>query len=152
MNIAKRHAELSNLTPRARQNKLDDGAPTRQHIVLSEEQTQRLLGLSYLEGGKDSSQIIDELLDLDGNRRKYEISLEDAKRVADFLRRAVERGWSLSEKPNVIDLVTQLWNLGMANLPRQTVEALIQLLSNLGERGWNSSQFVAQAGDLCEML
>ncbi|MEM3356900.1 MAG: TusE/DsrC/DsvC family sulfur relay protein [Candidatus Bathyarchaeia archaeon] len=118
-------------------------------LTLTEEQTRRLFGISHLEKGKDPSLIVDELLDGDSLlRKKYKLSLSDTKLIAKFLRAAVDRGWSTTSNPNIVDFITYLWNCGVQNLPAETVSGLVNLVNDLRARKWNPSEFVKEATDI----
>ncbi|MFH0896897.1 MAG: hypothetical protein V1850_02465 [Candidatus Bathyarchaeota archaeon] len=123
------------------QRTVEDERPNVIH--LSEEQSKRLWGLSHLEKGKDPQLIIDELFDRDSTLRKtYNLSLSDTRLVAEFLKAAVDRGWSMSSSPNVVDFVTDLWNCGVSNLTLGTVKGLISILKDLEKRKWLAVDFV----------
>jgi len=113
-------------------------------ITLTPDQTQRLLGISHLEGGRDLSMILQEMFDRDTERRKLDISLEGLKLTNDFLLLATKVGWSIKKDPNILTAITTLWNKDIQNLPPETVDGLISLLTDLKNRKWNPSDFVSE--------
>lgn len=127
---------------------IQENVPIQNRLMLTEAQTKRLLGMSHLEGGKDPLIIVDELMDRDSElRRKYKLSFKDTSTVSGFLNMAVGRGWSVSASPNIVDFCTQLWNLGIQQLPPETISGLIQILNTLKASQWDPTQFVREATD-----
>ena len=118
-------------------------------LTLTEDQTKRLFGMSHLEDGEDPLLIVDELLDRDSFiRKQFNLSLLDTKRVAEFLKKAVDGGWSVSAQPNIIECVTNLHNCGIQNLSSETVNGLIQILKDLKTHKLDPTQFVAEASQV----
>jgi len=102
-------------------------------LVLSEEQTRRLLGISHLERGKDPLVIIDEILDNDSKLRKYGLSLSKVRLVLEYLENAIERGWNV---PWLIEVQTRLQNAGVMKLKPRDVAAIASFLECMVKRGW----------------
>ncbi len=111
-------------------------------LILTEEQTKRLLGLSHLEGGRDPLLIMDQLLDLDTVLRKeFKLTLEDIARVAVFLKYAVSIGWRIKQDPDLLDCLTRAWNLGLLGLEPRAVQYLVEVLEDAQARGWKPNEF-----------
>ena len=114
-------------------------------IHLSEKQNNRLLGISQLEGGKDPSKIVDDLLDRDTTLRyQAGLTIEDTKIIVTFISAALVAGWS---KSKLIPFTTQLWNNGISNLTSQEVGILLTLTAEMKVNGWDPKQFVKEAKD-----
>lgn len=114
-------------------------------IHLSEKQNNRLLGISQLEGGKDPSKIVDDLLDRDTTiRYQAGLTIEDTKIIVTFISAALVAGWS---KSKLIPFTTQLWNNGISNLTSQEVGILLTLTAEMKVNGWDPKQFVKEARD-----
>jgi hypothetical protein len=118
-------------------------------FTLSKEQTERLYGIKQLEGGEDVSLIVDELLTRDSIlRKKYNLSFVATKRVAEFLEKAVESGWSVSaepNKPNLLEGVNKLWNIIIdQKLSLESINSWIQILKDLETHKWNPTEFVEE--------
>ena len=114
-------------------------------IHLSEKQNNRLLGISQLEGGKDPSKIVDDLLDRDtALRYQAGLTIEDTKIIVTFISTALVAGWSKSE---LVPFTTQLWNNGIANLSLQETKVLLKLTAAMKANGMDPKQFVKEAID-----
>ena len=114
-------------------------------IHLSEKQNNRLLGISQLEGGKDPSKIVDDLLDRDTTLRyQAGLTVEDTKIIVTFISAALVAGWS---KSKLIPFTTQLWNNGISNLTSQEVGILLTLTTAMKANGWDQKQFLKEASD-----
>jgi hypothetical protein len=100
-----------------------------------------------LEGGEDVSLIMDALLDGDSVlRNKYNLPLSDIKLVADFLKKAIDSGWSVTGQPSLIEAITKLWNIMVGQkLSLETINSLIQILKDLEAHKWDPTQFVEEA-------
>ncbi len=114
-------------------------------IHLSEKQNNRLLGIGQLEGGKDPSKIVDDLLDRDTTLRyQAGLTIEDTKIIVTFISAALVAGWS---KSKLIPFTTQLWNNGLTNLSSQEIEVLLALTAAMKAKGIDPKQFVKEATD-----
>jgi hypothetical protein len=110
------------------------------HLMLSEAQTKRLLGLSHLEDGKDPLLIIDELLDRDSKlRMTCRLSFKGTKAVADFLELATSRGW---EVPPLLSMVMRMWNSGFMHLDQHSLKCLSDMLTEMKSRGLTPKELV----------
>jgi hypothetical protein len=85
-------------------------SPTSYAYTLNNKQMQRVYAISHLEGGKNISTVIDELLDYDAELRlKYNITLDQVKQINDYLTAAQPRRWSINM---LLNIQTTLWNAG----------------------------------------
>jgi hypothetical protein len=143
-----RQTEMAIQGVKMKEGDIQENVPLQNRLILTEAQTKRLLGMSHLEGGKDPLIIVDELMNRDSElRREFKLSFKDTSTVSGFLNMAVGRGWSVSTSPNIVDFCTQLWNLGIQQLPPETVSGLIQILNALKASKWDPTQFVREATD-----
>jgi hypothetical protein len=108
-------------------------------LMLTEEQTRRILGISHIEKGRDTTLIIDEMLDRDASLRKtYKLSFKDTKNVADFLEATTRKSWKL---PWLLTIMAKLWNSGFTHLDQQSLKLgrcskiSVTRLGNLTEPG-----------------
>lgn len=114
-------------------------------VHLSEKQTNRVLGISQLEGGKDIDKIIDDLLDNDtALRREAKLSTDDIKIAATFVSSALRIGWPPED---LIPFVTDLGINGIGWLEAEDVRFLIKFANSIKANGWNLSDFVREARD-----
>jgi len=111
-------------------------------MTLTEIQSQRLLGLSYLEGGKDPLAIMDEMLNSDADRRKnYGLSFSDESIVHKFVTSALSRGlWIDSHE--LVQFISKAYQYRIDELPPAAAFSLIQLAKEATDLKWNISQFV----------
>lgn len=121
-------------------------------ITLSEEQTKRLLGISHLEGGRDPLQILDELLDYDSALRSMDLDLSQVKMIQKFLSEAQDRGWKLDSKPNLLNHIAGLYNVGFTNFEPRTINALVRLIQEIERNGWTVKNFVGYVTRIYKML
>ncbi|MEM3602773.1 MAG: TusE/DsrC/DsvC family sulfur relay protein [Candidatus Bathyarchaeia archaeon] len=124
---------------RAKERK-DGGATSSMRLVLTEEQTKRLLAISHLEG-KDELTVMDELLNFDFKLRKYGLSMEKIKRFSDAVDMAVGRGWKINHDPSFVDAVTKAYNLGMLHLPPETLKLSVEVFDWARKKGWSAFEF-----------
>ena len=61
-------------------------------LMLTEEQSKRLLGISHLEGGKDPLVVLDELLNYDCKMRRYGLTLSRRKNSKRGFRGSTAKG------------------------------------------------------------
>jgi len=133
-----------NQTKRARERGKQSSAGCGK-VHLSEKQTNRLLGVSQLEGGRDVSKIVDDMLDRDTVLRgEAGLSIEDTKILVSFIVAALAAGWS---KSDLVPFTTHLSNNGIANLTSQEVGILLTLTTAMKVNGWDPKQFVKEAND-----
>jgi hypothetical protein len=111
-------------------------------VSLTQEQTGRLLGLSHLEGGKDPTVILDEMLDRDAQLRSLLEKPEDLGQTVEALNALLRAGFKFEELGTVL---RRLWRLGILNYPRETLEGLAEIVTSLRLKGWNSGDFVRDA-------
>ena len=98
-------------------------------LMLTEEQTKRLLGISHLEGGKDPLVIVDELLNYDSKMRRYGLTLSMRKILSETLEVALQRGWKINSEPDFVDAVTKAHKLGILSWPAETVKFLLEVFN-----------------------
>ena len=110
-------------------------------LMLSEEQTRRLYGLSHLEGGKDPLVVLDELLNYDCKMRRYGLTLSRRKILSEALEVALQRGWKINAEPDFVDAVTKAHNLGILSWPAETVRFLLEVFNWAKSKGWNPFDF-----------
>ncbi len=113
-----------------------------QCLILSSEETRRVLGICQLEGGIEPSLVIDRLLNLDTElRRRHRLTLSKANAVSCFLDSAVARGW----RPTwIVEYITRLWNSRILNLNEVTLRNLISLAQGIDLRFWGSVETFIQ--------
>ncbi len=118
-------------------------SPTR--LLLSQDQTQRILTISHLENGKDPMQVVSELLDSDAKRRREfpHLSFANESEAITFLTLSRLHGWNNPEK--FLDFLAQTLNLGLSQLSPTTARAFILLAKELDARKWDIAQFVDEA-------
>jgi len=110
-------------------------------LMLSEEQTRRLYGLSHLEGGKDPLVVLDELLNYDSKMRRYGLTLSKRRVLSEALEAALQRGWKINAEPDFVDAVTKAHNLGILSWPAETVRFLLEVFNWAKSKGWNPFDF-----------
>jgi len=110
-------------------------------LLLTEEQTKRLLGLSHLEGGKDPHIILDELLNYDSKARKYGLSLAKRKLLSEVLEVAMEKGWRIKSQPSFVEALTRAYNLGLLDWPPETVKYMLDVLEWARLKKWSPLEF-----------
>lgn len=119
----------------------DGEASSSVRLVLTEEQSKRLLAISYLER-KDELTVLDELLNFDSQLRKYGLPMETIKRVSDAVDVAVSRGWKINHDPSFIDAITKAYNLGMLHLPPEKLKFSMEVFDWAKKKGWNAMDLV----------
>ncbi|MCJ7630939.1 hypothetical protein MUP77_00865, partial [Candidatus Bathyarchaeota archaeon] len=131
---------LKALSVRKREQQVQKEAPCPTRLLLTEEQTRRILGISHIEKGKDPSIIMNELFDRDASLRKtYNLSFKDTKNVADFLEVATRRRWKL---PWLLSIMARLWNSGFMHLDQQSLKCLSDLLTEMKSSGLTPEEFM----------
>jgi len=138
-------------TAKARE-KAEDEAPPPTRLVLTEEQSKRLLGISHLEGGKDPLVIIDELLDYDSKARKYGLSLARRKLLSEALEAAMEKGWKVDAEPSFVEALTRAHNLGLLNWTPETVKYMLDVLEWARIKKWSPLEFANYVTRHCNEL
>jgi hypothetical protein len=124
-------------------------AEVTNRLVLTEEQTKRIMGISHLEGGLDQLLVVDNLLDYDMKvRRTYRLSFPHINRVSSFLDVAVARGWSTTTTPNILNTLTEFFNLGILTLPANTINDMTLLVNEIKGHSWNINEFVSCATNM----
>jgi hypothetical protein len=113
--------------------------PTR--LMLTEEQTKRLLGLSHLEGRKDPLVIIDELLDYDSKARKYGLSLAKRKRLSEALEAALQNGWRINSQPSFVEALMKAHKMGFLSWSYETVKFFMEVFDWAEKKGWSPFEF-----------
>ncbi|MGD1055043.1 MAG: hypothetical protein ABR867_03065 [Nitrososphaerales archaeon] len=112
-------------------------------VNLTENQERRLLAICHLEGGKDPSLVLDEILYRDMKFRKlYKLSMPDTARVAGYLDEATKRGWSIHDSPSILDCLTEAWNAGVIALEPALVTSLTELAREIQRRGSTPKQYL----------
>ena len=111
-------------------------------VQLSAEMTRRLLGVSYLEGGKDPNVVLGELFDRDSTVRKLTQRPEHVATVVGFVEKALEWKWEMN---GLIDAVTRSWNAGLLNIDPASAKRVIDFVENLRSRQWDIVTFVDYA-------
>jgi hypothetical protein len=111
-------------------------------ITLTEVQSQRLLGLSHLEGGKDPLAILDHILDSDADRRKNSnLTLADESIVNKFVTSAILHGpWQNTEE--LVRFISKAYEYRIDELPRAAAFSLIRLAVELTDQNWDIPNFV----------
>mgnify|MGYP000200337609 CR=1 FL=1 len=59
-----------------------------------------------------------------------------------FWKSAINAGWSLNSRPNIIDFLAYFWNCGIQHLPPEVVRGLIEIVRELNRRKWSPKDFV----------
>jgi hypothetical protein len=110
---------------------------------LTQNQERRLLAICHLEGGKDPSLVLDEILDRDMKFRKiYKLSMPDTARVAGYLEEATKRGWSIHNPPSMLDCLTEAWNAGLLALEPALLASLTELAREIKRRDSTPKQYL----------
>jgi len=112
---------------------------------LTEDQTKKILGLSYWEGGKDLSQVLDEILELELKNRRVKLTLKERKMIWSFLESAFNNGWKIGEDPDIIQFIISLWNLGIHRQDPEIIKGIIETVKCLRVKNWKISAFVDYA-------
>lgn len=107
--------------------KLNDAEQSASYC-LTKNQYIRLCGISFLEGGKDTSIIFNELLDQNLILRKNMLSFEMIQKVSKFVDEAQARKWT---PQLLITCMTDFINLGITNYPPKLIQQLIQTINIL---------------------
>ena len=112
-------------------------------ITLTENQERRLYAICHLEGGKDPSLVLDEILDRDMRFRKtYKLSMPDTARVAEFLARAIENKWSIHDSPSVLACLSKASSAGLLDLEPALVISLTDLVREIRRRNLTPQQYL----------
>ncbi|MCJ7770232.1 TusE/DsrC/DsvC family sulfur relay protein [Candidatus Bathyarchaeota archaeon] len=118
------------------------GTAESSRLALTEEQTRRIYGISHLEGGKNPNQIITEMLDRDTTVRRLLEHPENMAEMVRFVESGLSRGWKI---PWLLEITTNLWNGRVTTLSAQEVGSLVELISELKNRGIEVKQFVQES-------
>ena len=131
---------------KARSTKAEkDQSKVASPITLTEEQSKRIYGIMQLEGGKDPSVIIDDLLDRDYGLRKSMLTMQQTKRLVQLLDETYKRNWKPEE---VADYVTTLYNCGIGlAIPPSEVKRISAFLEESKALGWQPIQTARYLAD-----
>ena len=104
-------------------------------ITLSVEQSNRLRGISHLEGGRDPLLILDALIDRDSKFRQYGLSLTKCEQIGSVIDTAVKQKWAPEQ---FVDFLVKLRSLGFNGLSEEQQTALVNFIENFSFLEWGS--------------
>jgi len=109
---------------------------TRDGIVLSEKQSQRVHAIAHMEGGKDPTKVIDELLNNDATIRKMLENPGTLPQHIKYVDLALKRDWDLQ---NLNEYETVLNKSGVLGWSPEMLNAAGQLLGLMEKWGWSAN-------------
>jgi hypothetical protein len=137
-----RHVRAGNANTDPKQH---TGAPPPVTLTLTPVQYQRLLAIAHLEDNRDLSAVLDALLEVDGEMRRYDLTIEQRRFLADALTNARRLGWNVGTRPDILDCVTRIQNFGLLAVPHHVLYEAVALTAALQQRGWTPVDFVDYA-------